>query len=169
MTGPMAQTAQGADAADEAATLHQAARGSAKTASAERASSGRRRRKRPSRAGRRARDLSPEEDNRRRQRRVIALILPAIVAVIGGLVWAAGAWNVDPYFHHHKLIALGRTMLAAGVGVFAVLLTREWLLKLGSALKDRRERAQSPSSSSSRRRSGRRRHRSAKPSALRIE
>lgn len=139
------------------------------TGSAAAAASVRRRRKRPRRSGRRARDLSPEEDNLRRQRRVIALILPAILAVVGGVVWVAGAWNVDPYARSHKLIKLGRTMLALGVGVFAVLLTREWVLKLGSALKDRRERAASPASSSGRRRSGRRRHRSARPSALRIE
>ncbi len=124
------------------------------------------RRKRPRRKGRRSRDLSPEDDNRRRQRRVIALILPAILGVTGGVVWALGAWNVDPVFHLHRLVRLGKTMLAIGSGVFVVLLVREWSQILRENLKERREHPKAPSH---RRRSGRRRHRSAKPSALRIE
>lgn len=137
-------------------------------------SDGRRRRSRVRKAGRRHRDLTPEEDNRRRQRRIIVLnIVPGILAVLGGLVWIAGAWNMDEYQHQKKMVLTGQAFLLGGGGFFALLLLRQWGLKLLREIKERRNPPLDTSLHNHRHhhghRSKRRRHRSARPSAFRPE
>jgi hypothetical protein len=128
----------------------------------------RRRRRHPSSHRRRHRDLTPEEDNRRRQREAIAKILPGILAVVGGATWIAGIWNVDEYQHHPKLVRVGRVFLLLGGGFYLVVLLREWILKAKAAYKERQDRV-ARGEVSAPRRSHRRKHRSPRPSGLRVK
>ena len=121
----------------------------------------------------RHRDLTPEEDNRRRQRRALLIIVPAILAVVGGLVWIAGAWNIDQYQHKRSLIRTGQAFLLLGGGVLGLLYLRQCILKLIAEIKERRNPPMDTSLHHHHhrrgRRSERRRHRSARPSAFRPE
>jgi len=131
----------------------------------------RHRRRSSARPGHRHRDLTPEEDNRRRQREAIIRILPGILAVIGGLAWLAGSWNVDKYQHDIRLIRTGQVFLAIGAGFYAVLLLREWIGRLRSARKERAELLLQGIDLKANRRSAkhhrRHKHRSPKPSGVR--
>lgn len=128
----------------------------------------RKRRSSPSRKHRH-RDLTPEEDNRLRQRQAIAKILPSILAVMGGLSWLAGIWNVDKYQHHIGLIRTGQAFLAIGGGTLAFFLLREWIPKIIAGRKERKIRQATGHDERNRRRSGRHRHRSSKPSGVRVK
>ncbi len=128
----------------------------------------RHRRRSPSSHRRRHRDLTPEEDNRRRQREAILKILPGILVLLGSVAWVAGIWNPDEYQHHPKLIHVGQAFLLLGGGFYVILLLREWILKIRAAYKERRERM-ARGEIPRRRRSHRRKHRSHRPSGLRVQ
>ncbi len=117
----------------------------------------------------RHRDLTPEEDNRLRQRQVIIKIIPAILAVVGGAVWLVGIRDQDEYQWDRGLIRTGQVFLVFGAGFFAVLLLREWVAKLHAKCREKRAlRLSGFGVDNGRQRSQRRRHRSSKPSGVRV-
>lgn len=117
---------------------------------------------------RKGRDLTPEEDNRRRQREAIIKVIPVFLIVVGIATWLWGSWEQDEYLHHKPLINLGRFFVLLGAGFFCVLLVREWVARAKTAYKERKEREEL-ARKRSKRRGSKRRHRSKRPSGVRAK
>ena len=78
----------------------------------------------------RHRDLTPEEDSRRRQRWALLYAVPFVLIVVGFGAWVYGASNIDEYLRNHEMILTGKIMLGIGVAGLLILFVRGWVASL---------------------------------------
>jgi len=79
---------------------------------------------------RRHRDLTPEEDNRRHQRRALLYAIPFVLIPIGLGAWVYGARSMYEELHEKDLILTGKIMLGIGVAWLLILFARGWFASL---------------------------------------
>ena len=82
------------------------------------------------------RDLTPEEDSRRRHIQVVLLLIPLILGIVGIGLWAVGYANQDSYMRIHSLINTGIVMMALGGAGTLAWFIRSWIPKIKAAAYD---------------------------------
>lgn len=126
------------------------------------------RRRRVKKVRRHQQNGSPENESKRVYA-LLTVILTVFLMTTGIFVWAAGSWGTDNHMHNPEMKRTGWILILASGSVLGFFLLRQWTFAAIENARHRRIDRNSSAQPTDGHRSGKRRRRSSRPSAFRVE